>query len=340
MTDNPNPLALWATYSVRDHLDPNRFIADVLIYDHLLVPVPPKGEEDWWEEKGWQPALQRRLLDAIKEKDEHEKLLLELPWDKKLRKSFRLAYDVDSEVGPKSNAMEMLRYDLTSMKTEGRKDAPFHATAGVLAMLAGGNANNPIVDKFFARVSGDGAEPEPVLAYHSIDQLRREQAIGERVSLDRRRAEIAYSALSWKLDVPAPGSEEELDEEQLKAAVAFSLKDEWCTERKAFNAWVKGLANRAVDPEKARRYLEPQLLRLQALNKTITTRKRVHQVARFAVVPIAFTSLADPLIGLTATLADIGVSLSLEYFLKVPEIPAELHTAAYVQEAREFLATA
>ena len=28
---------IWAAYSVRDHLRPNAFLADVVMYDHLVV---------------------------------------------------------------------------------------------------------------------------------------------------------------------------------------------------------------------------------------------------------------------------------------------------------------
>ena len=36
---------LWGTCSVRDHLARNAFVAEVLLFDRLVVPVPPAGDE-------------------------------------------------------------------------------------------------------------------------------------------------------------------------------------------------------------------------------------------------------------------------------------------------------
>ena len=56
---------IWAAYSVRDHLRPNAFLADVVMYDHLVVPVPPPGDTTqgarWKDENSWKPERQREL---------------------------------------------------------------------------------------------------------------------------------------------------------------------------------------------------------------------------------------------------------------------------------------
>ncbi len=79
---------LWATYSVNDHLNPRALAADVMLFDRLVFPVPqhPDGFEtgarpgpeaplrwradpaEWarWQDKGWQPEAQQRLLDLLK----------------------------------------------------------------------------------------------------------------------------------------------------------------------------------------------------------------------------------------------------------------------------------
>jgi hypothetical protein len=35
------PLQLWATFSVVDHLDLEALVADVLLYDKLIIPCSP-----------------------------------------------------------------------------------------------------------------------------------------------------------------------------------------------------------------------------------------------------------------------------------------------------------
>lgn len=56
----------WATYSVRDHLAPRAFVADVMLYDRIVVPHPPDDKERArWAGNGWNPDRLDFLLDII-----------------------------------------------------------------------------------------------------------------------------------------------------------------------------------------------------------------------------------------------------------------------------------
>jgi hypothetical protein len=60
----------WGTFSVADHLRPRAFVADVLLYDRLVVPYPPTAEERarWSErERQWRPDLLDAKLDLLPE---------------------------------------------------------------------------------------------------------------------------------------------------------------------------------------------------------------------------------------------------------------------------------
>jgi hypothetical protein len=73
---------LWGTYSVADHCTAYPFVADLVVYDRLLVPVPPDADEDeWqrWRDKGWEPDVQHSLL---KELDDYVR---RIPWSAELR---------------------------------------------------------------------------------------------------------------------------------------------------------------------------------------------------------------------------------------------------------------
>jgi hypothetical protein len=49
---------VWGTYSVKDHCDPNAFVAEVMLYDRLVIPVPPDDKERArWRKAGWQPEV-------------------------------------------------------------------------------------------------------------------------------------------------------------------------------------------------------------------------------------------------------------------------------------------
>lgn len=60
-------MELWGTFSVTDHRRRRAFIADVLLYDRLAIPIPD-GVDEWnrWERSGRdperQPGFERRPL--------------------------------------------------------------------------------------------------------------------------------------------------------------------------------------------------------------------------------------------------------------------------------------
>jgi hypothetical protein len=55
-------IELWGTFSVRDHLVDRAFVADVLLYDRLVLPtLPEQTPENEWPES-WNLAKQKTLL--------------------------------------------------------------------------------------------------------------------------------------------------------------------------------------------------------------------------------------------------------------------------------------
>lgn len=69
---------LWGTYSVRDHLRPRAFVADVMLFDRVVLPVPPQGSaEEWrrWEREGWAPERQAEMLEVL------GPVATAVPWD-------------------------------------------------------------------------------------------------------------------------------------------------------------------------------------------------------------------------------------------------------------------
>ena len=74
----------WGTFSVADHLRPDAFIADVLLYDRLILPVPSSAEDrQYWRDKEWDPAEQDRRVDILKE------LVIPVPWNETNRTMYR-----------------------------------------------------------------------------------------------------------------------------------------------------------------------------------------------------------------------------------------------------------
>jgi hypothetical protein len=55
---------VWATYSVRDHLAEKAFIADVMLYDKLVIPVPAADDMERWS-ANWNPERQEMLIKIL-----------------------------------------------------------------------------------------------------------------------------------------------------------------------------------------------------------------------------------------------------------------------------------
>lgn len=67
----------WATYSVKDHLEKRAFVADIMLYDRIVVPHPPDDKERaLWADNGWDPDMLDQLLEIIGP-DRSRKI----PWD-------------------------------------------------------------------------------------------------------------------------------------------------------------------------------------------------------------------------------------------------------------------
>lgn len=56
----------WGTYSVRDHSRSRAFVADVLLYDRLMIPYPPnEAEVERWKTSGWDPDRLKTCLQTL-----------------------------------------------------------------------------------------------------------------------------------------------------------------------------------------------------------------------------------------------------------------------------------
>lgn len=79
MNEPDDKYEIWGTFSVMDHLREGAFLAEVIMYDRLVIPVPPdperaatpedrafaEGERKRWAEK-WDPQRQKELLKILK----------------------------------------------------------------------------------------------------------------------------------------------------------------------------------------------------------------------------------------------------------------------------------
>lgn len=131
-------LQQWGTFSVRDHLKPRAFVAEVLLFDKLVIPRPAtqkemnaegRGEpsEDQvirWRRNQWDPDHQRDLLDILGE----EGLAIELPWGRQAERDWRGVYNPDPEnlECGRSELAQSVREQVEQAKVQMPEEAAYH----------------------------------------------------------------------------------------------------------------------------------------------------------------------------------------------------------------------
>jgi hypothetical protein len=76
------PFERWGSLSVEDHVDTKALVANVLLYDRLIIP---EWTDDLvrWDAKGWDPGLQRDRVRRLGE------LAVRRPWNAERRQVFQ-----------------------------------------------------------------------------------------------------------------------------------------------------------------------------------------------------------------------------------------------------------
>lgn len=103
---------IWGTFSVKDHCEPRAFVADVMIYDRLVIPVPPNDEEfARWEHEGWNPSKLHQLLEILDDRDRAYRL----DWDDVQKQNWKTRFDAGSQVAHDTGdwAFEATRSSIT-----------------------------------------------------------------------------------------------------------------------------------------------------------------------------------------------------------------------------------
>jgi hypothetical protein len=81
------PFERWGSLSVDDHVDTKALVANVLLYDRLVIPEwteqEDRDERNYWIGKGWDPDLQAKRLEQLGE------LAVRRPWNRYRRELFR-----------------------------------------------------------------------------------------------------------------------------------------------------------------------------------------------------------------------------------------------------------
>jgi hypothetical protein len=334
----------WGTFSVRDHIRPRAFVADVLLYDKLVIPRPPTDKELYaegqtgsagdqmnrWRKNQWEPDRQRELLDILGEYE----LAIELPWAGKAQYDWNeVAHkaDPDSWECGRSELAQSIQFQIEEAKKQSSDQFAYIATAGVLSLYVANQMQNDVARKLFNRSRTADVPVESVIAYGSYSDFERDQDAGDGSPVP---ASESYGMFGWEFFVPEDS--DKTDTELLRLAAKLASSSDFCETRQEFQGWLRQMYGGEVDRHDA----YEKMMTKYAEYKKIMTRSGFTTAARYAakvaqvLAPLA--GLGGHALGLGVGVAAAGAAWGVEQWVPLPTVPKHLRSAAMLYDARKF----
>ena len=301
----------WGTFSVTDHLAPRAFVADVVLYDRLVIPVPDAKERKRWTDLGRSPDVLERKLDILEEladRPEHS-LVQRLDWTRNVR-------DILDEAYPRERG-------------EARRDTANPAWADALD-------RGILADWVKSGALGEVSTPEIVPAYTSYSALDADFKLravpAERVA---RPDDRLVGVIGWEFFVPEDSALD--DDSLLKQAVRLVQDEKFRTARAAFHEFRRDATRLDASPQQFLRELESKLLDYQKATETAgKARVKTTTLRAFALVGasvgLAAAIAAIPPVGIAGTtLAVVAAGVDIGWRIprpgQAPQAVAMFHDA-------------
>ena len=124
---------------MRDHLDNRAFIADVLLYDLLVIPTMPKSEDEAEWPASWGLAKQKALLGDLGD------LAIPIPWDKGRRETWQKRFDDAQRMEhglARGEVTAIVAADVAIARDPQYEDLPYKITRQLLQDFASADADD------------------------------------------------------------------------------------------------------------------------------------------------------------------------------------------------------
>lgn len=200
------PVERWGALSVKDHLDTQALVADLLLYDRLVFPVFSRyGERTRWRGEGWDPDLQEQLIEDL-----GEDVAIKAVW----------------------NATRLEKFNELRKTHKLMANDAFATTRMVLAM-----------DRTLP-VPADGLKPRVVAAFNDVEEGQKEIGLTLTELHDQAEAEIAI-VVKQRLLIPAIREAINSRDIVLRAR-DLSLSPKFRSQRQEYYAWQEQSADDVV----------------------------------------------------------------------------------------------
>lgn len=351
---------LWGAVSVADHLRPNAFVAEIGLFDALVVPVPSPGELEAEWAGPWDGAGQRRLLSLIP-----DDRLRRVPWNAMLRERLSLpdlAEGAQEDVHDVQAARREAGQDASrpALKPDGEPDfdaQPFHLTRRVLQNFMDARADAALLDGMPqskvavipaydgpARWREDNPATQPAAAPGEPPLTGRFAApMRPATSPDGEPAQAALlRAFGWEFLVPAEEGRDgrrRSHADLIKAALELSDLPQSRAHRDAFRAWTSAEALAGTAPAEARERMQALCADYAAAVAATKLPVRLRWGAGLVKIALAGAGEAGvPLTRLAGSLLDFGKGEAEARLRSAGDVPARLEPAALIHGLRESFA--
>jgi hypothetical protein len=324
---------LWGTFAVDDHLRKHAFVAELVLFDRLVLPQPPENDtEEYkrWTDLRWRPDDLRETVKTL------EEFAVPVPWDNQLRSMWKKDY---SSLSPaeraafRINQAKGTQFDFQFIRSVSPDQPAKWVTRGVLADALDPTKDETLYRKIRAIAEIDPtADIEAVVGYGSFNRFREE------VPLDLAPSGIPPdkdSAFLFRWDFVVPADSDLSDDELLKRAVKLSRKDEFQDSRRQFHDWRRKLIAKQVTVETARSEMDHCLAVYNAVVSKAEKRTRVLRALQVVAAMAPLADLPAPGVGIVGGVVFGLGALLADRFIPVPAVGPREKFAALVHDSRE-----
>ncbi|MCZ6773639.1 MAG: hypothetical protein O7G83_16900 [Proteobacteria bacterium] len=322
---------LWGTVSVLDHKRPNAFVAELGLFDVLVVPVqPPDGGGEWAGE--WDGAAQDRLLKLIP-----DDRLRRVSWDERQRGEW--ARRAHAELADHDVALiqqKRQEYVAGGGTVTDYHAEPLHDTRQVLQDFVD-------ADRDRALIKGMPQVPVTVIpAYNGpelfVGEEGKPEPLADAIAAEPLQGRL-LRAFQWEFFAPADKDKRDRPrkhEDLIRAALDLAALPEVRAHRQAFRAWTSVEAARGTDPVQARAKMKELL---DAYAKAVKAAK-IPVVVRWGcgIVELAAAGvavIATPWFGVVGPLLKLGQMAGEKRLSAADKIDPAVRPAALVHGLRE-----
>ncbi len=260
-------IEMWGTFSVRDHTFDRAFIADVLLYDRLVIPTLPESdaETDWPVE--WDIKKQKSLLADLGD------LAIAVPWTKDRQMQWQKRLDgasAEERRVARAQTTEIIRGDVAIARDPQYAELPYRVTRDLLQDFANDVADDNLFKKL--RVTNKvrpGSTLEAVSAYPSYNAFATDVSlVGAEETGENLNRLAPTEVFGWEFFIP-DSADSGVDEDRrlLAKAVRLATMTDFIESRGEFYKWWSDVLKSGISSAEAKADMGKRVAEYQKIIK-------------------------------------------------------------------------